>query len=269
MLIDTHCHADCSAFDGDRTEMIEAARAAGLANALLCAGEISSLEKTAAVARSERMSYALGMHPMYLPSPEEADAALSRHRQACEAALADSLFAAVGEIGLDGFVPGLDMKHQERLFAGQLKTARDLSLPVSVHARHAVDKVAMWLGRIPPAGGVVHAFNGSIEQAQKLVRLGFKLGFGGALMYRGSQRIRRIFTLLPDDAFVLETDAPDMPGPERRASADPRTHLSDIFGYAAVAAELRGLSLEALCRLATANALSAFPRMECILEGTS
>ena len=261
MLIDTHCHADCSAFDGDRAEMIAAARACGLANALLCAGEIASLEKTIRAARAERLSYALGMHPMYLPAPEQAEAALDAHRRACEQALFDPLFAAVGEIGLDGFVPGLDMAHQERLFAGQLRTARDLALPVSVHARHAVDKVAMWLGRIPPAGGVVHAFNGSIEQAQKLLKLGFKLGFGGALAYQGSKRIRRIFAQLPEDAFVLETDAPDMPGPERRESADPRTHLEDIFGYASVAAELRGICLEDLCRIATDNALAAFPKM--------
>jgi TatD DNase family protein len=266
VLIDTHCHADCSAFDADRSEMIEEARAAGVAGALVCAGEVSSLGKTARIARACRLSYALGMHPMYLPAPEDADRALSEHRAACEQALSDPCFAAVGEIGLDGFVAGLDMGYQERLFAAQLKTARDLALPVSVHARHAVDKTAMWLARIPPSGGVVHAFNGSIEQARKILSLGLKLGFGGALAYRGSQRIRRIFCALPADAFVLETDAPDMPGPERRSSTDPRTHIGDILGYARIAAELRACSLEDICRQSTENALQAFPRMAQSLE---
>lgn len=266
MLIDTHCHADSSAFDKDRAEMIGNARAAGLANALVCAGEISSLAKTARIARQYRLSYALGMHPMYLPAPEEAEQAIGLHRAACEQALSDSCFAAVGEIGLDGFVAGLDMGHQERLFAAQLKTARDLALPVSVHARHAVDKTAMWLSRIRPCGGVVHAFNGSIEQARRILALGLKLGFGGALAYSGSQRIRRIFRALPAESFVLETDAPDMPGPERRASPDPRTHIGDILGYARIAAQLRGCSIEDICRQSSENALQAFPRMAQLLE---
>ncbi len=266
MLIDTHCHANCEAFDSDRAELVQEARRAGLANALLCAGDVAGFAPTARIARETNLSYALGMHPMYLPRPQLAMQAVDAHRQACQQALGDPRFAAVGEIGLDGFVPGLDMPYQELLFREQLKTARDLALPVSVHARHAVDKVAMWLSRIRPAGGVVHAFNGSIQQAERLVAMGFKLGFGGALTYTGSKRIRRIFCALPDAAFVLETDAPDMPGSARQDCPDRRTHLADIALYARVAAELRGVSVETICRQSSANALAAFPRMASLLH---
>lgn len=147
------------------------------------------------------------------------------------------------------------------LFREQLKIAAHFHLPVSVHARHCVDFVSRELFRIRPAGGVVHAFNGSIEQAKRLVDLGMKLGFGGALTYTGSKRIRRIFTELSDTDFVLETDAPDMPGVWRRQASDTRTHVSDITQVLECAAALRGTDPETLALLATQNARAAFPRM--------
>ena len=153
------------------------------------------------------------------------------------------------------------MAEQLPIFAAQLKLAAEFDLPVSIHARHAVDAVSAAIRKSGVRRGVIHAFNGSSEQAKRLIDLGFKLGFGGALMYTGSKRIRRIFAEIGDTDFVLETDAPDMPSPGRRADVDSRTHPADIALYCEEAARIRGVSPENLARLARESALAVFSRM--------
>lgn len=260
-LIDTHNHIDAPIFDADRDVLIREAKDAGVIDALICSGIPGTWEKTRAVAHQVAWHYALGVHPLYVGDVPDPKALLEKLNGRVESLLTDTLFAAVGEIGLDGFVPGLDAEKMMTLFREQLKIAAHFHLPVSVHARHCVDFVSRELFRIRPAGGVVHAFNGSIEQAKRLVDLGMKLGFGGALTYTGSKRIRRIFTELSDTDFVLETDAPDMPGVWRRQASDTRTHVSDITQVLECAAALRGTDPETLALLATQNARAAFPRM--------
>ncbi|MFO0206400.1 MAG: TatD family hydrolase, partial [Betaproteobacteria bacterium] len=117
----------------------------------------------------------------------------------------------IGEIGLDFFVPAPNVARQEHFYRAQLRLARDLGLPVVVHVRRSADALLRELRRIEVPGGILHAFNGSEQQAEQFVARGFKLGFGGAMTYRGSQRIRRLAAGLPLAALVLETDAPDIP----------------------------------------------------------
>ena len=260
-LIDTHNHLDAPPFDADRDILVREAKDAGVIDALICSGIPGTWEKTRAVAHQVGWHYALGVHPLYIDKVSDSDVLLHDLTERIEALLSDNLFAAVGEIGLDGFVPGLNAEKMLTLFRGQLKIAARFDLPVSVHARHCVDTVSRELARLRTARGVVHAFNGSLEQAKRLVGLGIKLGFGGALTYSGSRRIRRVFTGLSDTDFVLETDAPDMPGPRRRTMTDTRTHVSDITQVLECAAALRGTDPETLARQATQNARAAFPRM--------
>jgi TatD DNase family protein len=144
----------------------------------------------------------------------------------------------VGEIGLDFFVAGADVARQEHFFVEQLKIARDADLPVLLHVRRAVDQVLGKLRRIRLPGGIAHAFNGSRQQADEFIRLGFRLGFGGAMTYLGSTRIRRLAASLPLSAIVLETDAPDM-SPAWLAGA--RNTPAELPRIAAVLAELRGI----------------------------
>lgn len=262
MWIDTHCHLDAPPFDKDRDAVTLEARRAGVEEALVCAGFASGFAKTRDTAHAARWHYALGIHPLFLPATAaDIDQNVALLRRAVGDALADPRFAAVGEIGLDGYVKTLDQALQARLFSEQLKVSRDFDLPVSVHARHAADAVASHLKRLGVARGVIHAFNGSEVQAERFLRMGFKLGFGGAMLYSGSRRIRRIFASLGDEDFVLETDAPDMPAPFRRESDDGRTHLADIARYAEEAAALRGTTVEVIAALSRANALAAFPRL--------
>jgi TatD DNase family protein len=118
---------------------------------------------------------------------------------------------AVGECGLDGFVAGLDVDRQRQLFDVQLRIARDAGLPVILHARKAVDEVSAMIRRVGRLTGVVHSFSGSVDQAQRLIDLGFRLGFGGPITYPRARRLRHLVSTLPVEALLAETDAPDQP----------------------------------------------------------
>lgn len=261
-LIDTHSHFDAPDFDADRPKLLQEARAVGVTDGLLCAGSVTGFEATRSTAYSIGWHYALGIHPLFLP-PDNAAVTADVHqlRIALTRIRDDMRLAAVGEIGLDGFVKTLNWERQVFLFSEQLKVARDFELPVSVHARHAVDAVYSHLKRLNVTRGVIHAFNGSEVQAERFLKLGFKLGFGGALLYSGSLRIRRIFASVGPEDYVLETDAPDMPAPFRREAADTRTHPADIRRYAEEAARLRNTTPEVIAKESCLNALAAFPRL--------
>ena len=220
----------------------------------------------AAVAQRYGLAYALGTHPLWIDRADEAHVALLR--VTAGRALADPRFVAVGEIGIDGFVPGLDIARQQWFFREQLKVARDLDLPVIVHVRRSADLLLKHLRQIRVPGGIVHAFNGSREQADALLGLGLKLGFGGAMTYAGSLRIRRLAATLPDDGWVIETDAPDIPPQwlrDRASGAGARNEPGELPRIAQQVADLRGISVEALAAATTTNVRHALPKLEALL----
>ncbi|HJV96537.1 MAG TPA: TatD family hydrolase, partial [Albitalea sp.] len=176
LWIDTHCHLDASEFDPDRAAVIQRARDAGVAQLVLPAVEVANFDSVRALAHEHGYVYALGIHPLCAGRARDADltelrAALARHQ-------ADPRLVAVGEIGLDHFIAGHDPARQEHFYAEQLALAREFALPVIVHVRRSADMLLKHLRRVP-ARGIVHAFNGSEQQANSFVELGFKLGFGG------------------------------------------------------------------------------------------
>lgn len=261
-LVDTHCHLQVEAFEGRLDALLVAARAAGLENALLCAGARDDWEATARTAREHGLSYALGIHPLAVEAAADED--LEALEAAVKAALPDPAFAAVGEVGIDGLVPGAGTPRAEAVFAHALRLARRHDLPLSIHVRKSASRVLMYLRRLPPPGGVVHAFNGSDVERGAFLSLGLSLGFGGALTYSGSLRIRRHFLWLLEhapDRWVFETDAPDMPGERRRASGSTVTEPADILDVLEAASALSGLAPETLAEVSRRNALRAFPRM--------
>jgi TatD DNase family protein len=266
--IDSHCHLDAAEFAADRDAVRLAARQAGVGTCVIPAVEAANFDAVRLLAHQHGDVYALGIHPMYTPHANEADlltlsAALQQHR-------ADPRLVAVGEIGLDGFVPGLDMARQQLFYKAQLKLAQQFDLPVILHVRRSADWLLKGLRDTPVAGGIAHAFNGSLQQAQTFIALGFKLGFGGALTYDRALQLRRLATELPLSAIVLETDAPDIPPhwlyttAEQRAAGQPqgRNEPAELPRIAHVLAELRGLSLEALAAATSANARQALPRLQ-------
>ncbi|WP_326539047.1 TatD family hydrolase [Pseudorhodoferax sp.] len=265
--IDTHCHLDAPEFDPDRREVRARARDAGVGLLVLPAVHSPSLAVVQALARQEGDAYALGFHPLYVE--QQLPGALQRLADALGAARDDPHLVAVGEIGLDGFVAGLDPHEQARWCAAQLALARDAGLPVILHVRRAVDPLLALLRRTRVSGGIAHAFNGSEQQARAFLDLGFKLGFGGAMTQARALQIRRLAADLPADAWVLETDAPDIPPAWLYRSAQQRqdglghgrNEPAELPRIARTLAELRGLNLSEVARQSTANAVAALPRL--------
>ena len=271
--IDTHCHLDAAEFDADRDAVVERARAAGVAQIVVPAVDRGNFERVRALAHRHGLSYALGIHPMCTDRAEDGDVvalaeALARHAD-------DPRLVAVGEIGLDHFVAGLDRDRQETIFAAQLRLAREFGLPVLLHVRRAVDPVLKHLRRTRVRGGFAHAFNGSEQQADAFVALGFRLGFGGAVTFDRALRIRRVGRALARDAIVMETDAPDIPpqwryrtAAARTAGATMRNEPAELARIGAVLADLRGESVEALAAATTGNAIASLPRLATLLGET-
>lgn len=251
MLIDTHCHLDAAEFAGDRDAVQAAALAAGVGGIVVpgvAVGNFAAVRDC--VARYANCHAAYGIHPLFVNTAQAADLDELRRWLAAERPL------AVGEIGLDNYVAGIDPQRQEFFFVEQLKLAREFGLPVILHVRRAVDAVLKQLRRIGVPGGIAHAFNGSRQQADQLLGLGFALGFGGAMTFSGSTRIRQLAAILPDSAIVLETDAPDIPpawlGGGRNAPGELPRIASEL-------AALRGVSLAEVSVMTAANARRVLP----------
>lgn len=268
MLIDTHCHLDADEFDADRDEVVARARAAGVTMMVLPAAHVDHFAKVAEVARRYGCAYALGIHPLWIDRSREDD--IGALRSAVAVAMDDPRFVAVGEIGLDFYVPGLDVDRQQWFYREQLKVARDFGLPVILHVRRSQDALLKYLRLHPVTGGIAHAFNGSEDQAQRFVKAGFRLGFGGAMTYDGSLRIRRLAATLPDDAWVIETDAPDIaPQWLRRAGGTLRNEPAELARIAETIGRLRGVSVEEVALRNRRNACAALPRLARCLSARS
>ncbi len=275
MWTDSHCHLDAPEFDADRSAVIERALAAGVTQIVLPAVEVANFDTVRVLAHAHGLAglagltYALGIHPLYVDRARDGD--LQRLRQALQAQRGDPRLVAVGEIGLDHFVPGLDRARQEHFYAEQLKLAADFELPVILHVRRSADTLLKHLRRIPVRGGIAHAFNGSEQQALAFVELGFKLGFGGAMTFERALQIRRLAQSLPIEAIVLETDAPDIPphwlyrtAPQRAAGEVSRNEPAELPRIAATLAGLRGLSLADVAEVTSANARVALPGLQAL-----
>lgn len=245
-LIDTHCHLDVSEFDADRHAVLSRARQAGVVAQLVPAIHRGTWDSLLACCSAEPDLYpALGLHPVFIDLHREADLeALERH-------IADHRPLAVGEIGLDFFVPGLDRDRQVAFFEAQLIVAREANLPVVVHVRKAHDTVIGVLKRTRVKGGIIHAFNGSLQQARQYGDLGFKLGFGGMLTFERSNKLRKLAGELPLDALVLETDAPDLTVASHRGERNSPEYLPEVLS---ALAEIRSDSPSHIARITTTNA---------------
>ena len=273
--IDSHCHLDAPELARDLPEQRQRARDAGVRLCVIPAVRVNTFADARRTARALGDAYALGTHPLYVPqAAPDADQALNAAlTQALADGGGDPRLVAVGEIGLDYFVPELAAaplrEKQQALFRQQLKTARRHGLPLIVHSRHAVDAVLKHLRAIGHCGGIAHAFSGSAQQARAFIDLGFKLGFGGALTYERATRLRQLAATLPLHSLVLETDSPDTPPhwlytpAARRASGHPqgRNTPAELPRIARHIAQLRGITPHALAEAAWANTLEALPRL--------
>ena len=251
MLIDTHCHLDAAEFDVDRAAVADAARRAGVDLIVVPAVERANFGAVASVCREfSGCRAAYGVHPMYV------DRARDEDLEALDETVRREHPLAIGEIGLDHFVEPRDEARQDFFFSAQLRLARDHELPVLLHIRRAIDPVLRELRRCHVSGGIAHAFNGSRQQADEFIKLGFKLGFGGAMTFPRASRIRELAATLPLDAIVLETDAPDIP-PEWKVGA--RNTPDQLPRIALALAGLRGIAVEEVAEVTTRNAAAVLP----------
>ena len=254
-LIDTHTHLDFPDFDADRLQLLADSRALGVERMVVLGVYQSNWQRMWDLIQTDsQLHAAFGLHPVYLNEhrPEhvlELEQWLSRlagHPQLC----------AVGEIGLDYFLPELDRDGQQQLFEAQLQLAADFKLPALLHVRRSHAQVIATLKRFKlQRGGIVHAFAGSREEAREYIKLGFKLGLGGAATWPQALRLRKVIADLPLDAIVLETDAPDMAPAMYPNQRNSPQHLPDICR---ALAELIGISPEQLAKATTANACEVF-----------
>jgi TatD DNase family protein len=270
--IDTHCHLDAREFDPDRDDVVARARGAGVTMQVIPAVAVSNFETVRTLAHRYGVGYALGIHPLCVG--DAADEDLERLAQALQTFKDDPRLVAVGEIGVDLFMPELMAirPRQEHFYREQLKIARRAGLPVLVHVRRSADAVLAGLRRIDVPGGIAHAFNGSDQQAAHFVERGFRLGFGGAVTFETALQIRRIAAAVPATALVLETDSPDIPprwiyrtAAERQAAPPPhaqgRNEPAHLARIGECLARLRGCSAADLAALTNANALAVMPRL--------
>jgi len=265
--IDTHCHLDAPAFAADGQTVRAAARAAGVAHCVLPAVQRSNFATVRSLAHQWGDSYAVGIHPLFTDNAQEGD--LQILENAVQQHHTDPHLVAIGEIGLDFFVPAHNRERQQFFYHTQLQLARRWNLPVLLHVRRSADALLQGLRQNPVSGGIVHAFNGSMQQAHIFMDMGFKLGFGGAVTFPRAQQLRRLATQLPLSALVLETDAPDMPpawhhvpAAERATGQLPlRNSPLELPRIAALIAQLRGIPCHDLMHACRDNTLAALPRL--------
>ncbi|MCB2018726.1 MAG: TatD family hydrolase [Hydrogenophaga sp.] len=282
MWIDTHCHLDAPEFGQDHALALQARALAAQRGVGLCVipsvmrGNFDTVRR---LAHQTGDAYALGIHPLYVPQAsdddlERLDAALTTHR-------GDPRLVAVGEIGLDFFVPALCepvmRDRQERFCRAQLRLARKHGLPVILHVRKSVEALLGHLRELPTGGGIAHAFNGSAEQARAFLSLGFALGFGGAVTFDTARRLRSLVATLPLASLVVETDAPDIPPQWLYVTAAAResgkkqgmNSPAELPRIGEVLADLRGMPAGDFAAATSANARSVLPRLNGLPEGVA
>lgn len=279
MWIDSHCHLDASEFDVDRAAVVARARGAGVSQIVIPAVGAFDFDTVRALAHEHGFAYALGIHPLFVMRADEQDLTLLAQKLAEHAG--DPRLVAIGEIGLDYFVPGIDPARQQRFYLEQLKLARRFALPVLLHVRRSADQLLAGLRRHPVVGGIGHAFNGSDQQAARFVDLGFALGFGGTLTFERSLQIRKLAASVPETALVLETDAPDIPprwlyrtaaererhvdaGGAGGAGAQGRNEPAELPRIAQSLAALRGWTLDRTAAVTSANCRRVLPKLSAL-----
>lgn len=248
-LIDAHCHLDFDAFDEDRDAVLARAAKAGVEHYIVPGTTRERWPRVADLGRRSEISVCYGLHPYFLQAhtPEDTNAL-----EAQLDAYPDTV--ALGECGIDARLDDLDRQWQ--LFDAQLRIAKRRHLPVVIHCVQANDQVVKRLRQLAlPAGGLIHAFSGSPEQAQGFLEAGFVLGIGGGATYARAKRLRRAIRSLPDDGYVLETDSPDMPlyGEQGRRNEPARVHA-----VCETVSELREQSYAAVAMQSTATARRLF-----------
>ncbi len=255
-MIDTHCHLGSSRFKKDRAEVMERARQAGVTRFIEVGYDLATAERAIALAANEPDVWAtVGLHPHEVERVAGTEVLAKRAEERLRELARSPRVVAIGECGLDFYRNHSPADLQREWFERQLVMARDLDLPLVVHVRDAMDEALDRLERArPPRRGVLHCYSGNAAQAARATALGMKLGFGGSLTY-GNEELEAAARSAPDDAIVLETDAPYLvPEPKDTKRNEPAL----MARVRAKLASLRGVSEARIDALTTENAARLF-----------
>lgn len=250
VLSDSHVHLDDARFDDDRGAVIGRARHADVGVQIIPAVDRTSWDRIRMLCDSAAdLHPAYGLHPLFLQQhrPDDVEALgqwLQQHRA-----------VALGEIGLDFYADGLDVDEQRHYFSRQLGLAREMDLPVIVHARKALQEVTLTLRKVSGLRGVVHSFSGSPEQARQLFELGFHIGIGGPVTYERARRLHRVVSGMPLEFLLLETDAPDQPIAGHQGQRNEPARIREVCQSVA---RLRHEHADAIAEQTTANTKGLF-----------
>jgi TatD DNase family protein len=249
-LIDSHSHFDDDSFGPDQDQAYQRALAAGVDVQIIpgvSANWWPRIKQTCE--RYPGLHAAYGLHPMYLDEHREAH--LHELRQWIERERP----VAIGECGLDFYIDNPQADRQRFYFEAQLELAQAYGLPVIIHARRSVEEIIQTLRRFPGLRGVLHSYSGSEEQARQLIRLGFRMSFGGPITYERAKRLHRLIRTLPLESILLETDAPDQPDSMHRGERNEPAYLPIILE---TVSRLRNQPAEVIARQTTENCRQLF-----------
>ena len=246
LIFDSHAHYDDAKFDNIRDKLLEALPRHGVCGVINCGCDPLSSKKALAYAEKYPYIYAaVGVHPENIGGGTAAEIEeLSKHKKC----------VAIGEIGLDYYWVSDNKEEQIALFEEQLILANRLRLPVIVHDRDAHADTLELLKKHRPRG-VVHSFSGSVQMAKEILNLGMYIGIGGVITFKNAKKLPEVVEMLPEDRFLLETDAPYLTPVPHRGEIN---HSAMIYYTAKKIAELRSTTVEQVLSSARKNTENLF-----------
>lgn len=253
ILIDTHTHLFSKEFEIDRIEVVETAIRSGVQKMLLPNIDVESIHPMYDLCdHFPRNCFPMmGLHPGSVGENWEQDLEI------IQTFLFSRKNVAVGEIGMDLYWDKTYIEEQKKVFREQVQWAKELKLPIVIHAREAFNEIFDIIDELNDTDlkGVFHCFTGTVEQAKKISGYGgFKLGIGGVLTYKKSG-LDGVLSQIPLEMMVLETDSPYLPPVPHRGKRNESAHLLLI---AHKLAEVKGVSVEELANITSQNAIELF-----------
>ncbi|HHU93434.1 MAG TPA: TatD family hydrolase [Halanaerobiaceae bacterium] len=252
LLIDTHAHLDSSRFNKDRAEVIKNARDTGVSYIVNIGADLRSSRYSVKLAREYPFIFAtVGIHP------HDAIGLDANVLAELEKLAGEEKVVAIGEIGLDYYYDHSPRDIQRAAFIDQLVLAKKLNLPIVVHSREAEEDTISILKEHYRQGGtgILHCFSGSLKMAREALELGFYLAFGGIVTFKNAGGLLEVLEELPLDRILLETDCPYLsPVPYRGKRNEPAylPYVAEKIG------EIKGVSLEEVAEITTANAIRVY-----------
>ncbi len=270
--VDTHCHLDAPEFQDTLAQIVSKAKSSDVKALLVPTVKASDWDQTKKLVHQYSpqipgLVYTLVIHPLYINQAQESD--IDALQKRIQLSLGDPRFVGIGEIGLDYFVEGLDPRRQEYFFHAQLDLADQFQLPVILHVRRSQDAILKALRKRKVPGGIAHAFNGSHQQAEQFIELGFKLGFGGAATYDRALQIRRLLLEMPIESIVTETDAPDIPPAWLRGEGGVFNEPALLPRIARQLADIRGINHQEFATAVWQNAMQVLPRWSSLMTSNT